>query len=156
MVSVRKTLKLGTLAAVAVAVGVALGTAGSNVASADHHNYEKRNAAMKSMGSAMKKLGTAVSAGNNTDAAAAAQEIAALADSTPELFAAKEMTDKSRAKEEVWKSMNDFKAKAAATAAAANKVASDAMGGILSSDPRAVVGSIGATCSGCHKVYRAK
>lgn len=154
MVSVRKTLKFGTLAAVAVAVGVAFGSAGSDVASADHHNYEKRNAAMKSMGGAMKKLGGAVGAGNNADAAAAAKEIAAIADSIPELFAAKEMTSESRAKAEIWDNMDDFKAKAAATAAAANKVASDAMGGSLASDPKAVVGSIGATCGACHKVYR--
>jgi len=156
MISDRKASKFGTVAAAAVAVGVAFGIAGSDVASADHHNYEKRNAAMKSMGRAMKKLGAAVGTGNNADAAAAAQEIAALADSTPELFAVKEITDKSRAKDEVWTNMDDFTAKAAATASAAKKVASDAIDGTLAKNQKAIVGSIGVTCGGCHKVYRAE
>ncbi len=156
MVSVRKTLKFGTLAAIAVAVGVAFGTAGSDVASAAGHVYKERNAAMKMMGGAMKKLGEAVGAGNNADAAAAAKEIAAIADKIPELFKANAIPSDSRAKPEIWTNMDDFNAKAAAASAAANKVASDAMGGSLGSDPKAVVGSIGATCGGCHKVYRAE
>jgi cytochrome c556 len=156
MVSVRKTLKFGTLAAVAVAVGVAFGTSGSDVASAAGHAYKERNAAMKSMGGAMKKLGAAVGAGNNADAAAAAKEIAAIADNIPAMFKVNAVPADSRAKPEIWTNMDDFTAKAAATAAAANKVASDAMGGSLASDPKAVVGSIGATCGGCHKVYRAE
>ena len=48
----------------------------------------------------------------------------------------------------------NFKAKAAAMGDAARKVAADAKSGNLGSDPKAVVGSIGATCGACHKVYR--
>ena len=50
--------------------------------------------------------------------------------------------------------MADFNAKAAAMGTAADKVAADAAAGTLGSYPKAVVGSIGATCGTCHKVYR--
>ncbi len=154
MNSVRKTWKIGLLAGSALAVAVAFGTVGSDIATADGHAYKERNAAMKSLGGAMKRLGGAVGAGNNADAAAAARTIAGVGDRVAELFEAKSIPDESRAKPEIWDNFDDFKAKAAAMSAAANKVAADAEGGNLASDPKAVVGSIGATCGACHKVYR--
>jgi cytochrome c556 len=70
------------------------------------------------------------------------------------LFKDKEIPVESRAKPEIWDSMADFNAKAAAMGTAADKVAASAAAGTMGSDPKAVVGSIGATCGACHKVYR--
>lgn len=154
MNSVRKTLRIGLIAASALAVVAAFGTFSSDVASADGHHYEERNTAMKSLGGNMKKLGAAVGSGNAAEAEAAAKAISAVAAKIPALFMEKDIPEKSRAKPEIWDNMADFNAKAAAMGAAADKVAADAAAGTLGSDPKAVVGSIGATCGACHKVYR--
>jgi cytochrome c556 len=106
---------------------------------------------MKSLGGNIKKLGGAVAGG---DAEAAAKAISAVAAKMPELFKDKEIPAESRAKPEIWDNMADFNAKAAAMGTAADKVAASASAGTLGSDPKAVVGSIGATCGTCHKVYR--
>jgi len=151
---VRKTLRTGLIAASMLAVAAAFGTFSSDVASADGHHYKERNAAMKSLGGNMKKLGGAVAGGNAADAEAAAKAISAVAAQMPELFKDKEIPAESRAKPEIWNSMADFNAKAADMGMAADKVAADAAAGTLGSDPKAVVGSIGATCGACHKPYR--
>lgn len=151
MYSVRNTLRIGLIAATTFAVAAAFGTFSSDVASADGHHYKERNAAMKSLGGNIKKLGGAVAGG---DAEAAAKAISAVAAKMPELFKDKEIPAESRAKPEIWDNMADFNAKAAAMGTAADKVAASAAAGTLGSDPKAVVGSIGATCGTCHKVYR--
>ncbi|MBT5570536.1 MAG: cytochrome c [Alphaproteobacteria bacterium] len=154
MYSVRKILRIGLFAATTFVVAAAFGTFSSDVASADGHHYKERNAAMKSLGGNMKKLGGAVAGGNAADAEAAAKAISAVAAKMPALFKDKEIPAESRAKPGIWDNMADFNAKAAALGAAADKVAASAAGGTMGSDPKAVVGSIGATCGACHKVYR--
>lgn len=154
MYSVRKTLRIGLIAATTFAVAAAFGTFSSDVASADGHHYKERNAAMKSLGGNMKKLGGAVAGGNAADAEAAAKAISAAAAKIPALFTDKEIPATSRAKPAIWDNMDDFKAKAAALGAAADKVATSAAAGTLGKNPKPIVGSIGATCGACHKAYR--
>lgn len=154
MFSVRKTLRIGLFAATTFAVVAAFSSFSSDEASADGHHYKDRNAAMKSLGGNMKKLGGAVAGGNKADAAAAAKAISTIAAKTPALFEHKEIPTASRAKPGIWDNMADFNAKVAALVAAADKVAAGAAAGTLGSDPRPVVGSIGKTCGSCHKVYR--
>ncbi len=60
MFSVRKTLRIGLFAATTFAVVAAFSSFSSDEASADGHHYKDRNAAMKSLGGNMKKLGGAV------------------------------------------------------------------------------------------------
>jgi cytochrome c556 len=115
-------------------------------ASADDHG--DRNAAMKSMGGAMKALGGAVAAGDASAAQAAATKISATAAEIPGLF--KDGKPAHRSKAEIWSNFGDFTAKANALKAAADGVAADAAAGKLGSDPKAVVGKIGATCGACH------
>ena len=52
-----------------------------------------------------------------------------------------------RAKPEIWKDWNTFKAKAGALKAAAKKVADGNL---------AAAGGIGKSCGGCHKLFRGK
>lgn len=147
--------KVFATALTAGAIAVA-GIAGPTPAAAEGEMAIKdRVAAMKQLGGNMKKLGAAVGGGNNADAAAAANEIASIAAQMAGLFPADSKMGDTRAKAEIWQNWADFEAKAMATEAAAKKVAADAQSGNLSGDAKAVVGSIGATCGGCHKVYRA-
>jgi cytochrome c556 len=154
MFSVRKSFGIGLFAMTAFAVVAAFGTFSSNDVYADGHHYKERNAEMRSLGGNMKKLGGAVAGGNAADAEAAAKAISAAAAKMPALFRDKEVPTKSRAKLSIWDNMADFNAKAAAMEAAADKVAASAAGGTLGNDAKAVVGSIGANCGACHKVYR--
>ena len=154
MFSVRKNLRISRLAATTFAVVAAFGTFGSDVASADGDHYKERNAAMKSLGGNMKKLGGAVAGGNAADAEAAAKAISAVAAKIPALFAEKDIPAESRAKPEIWDNTADFNAKAAAMGTEADKIAASAAAGTLGSDPKAALGDIGATCGACHKVYR--
>ena len=92
-------------------------------------------------------------AGNNVDAQAAAMKISATAAEIPARFKDGK-PGANRAKPEIWTNFADFTAKANDLKAAADGVAADAAAGKLGSDPKAVVGKIGATCGACHKAYR--
>ena len=151
MFTVRKFSKVGLFAGAALALAVAFGRVGSNNVSADDHG--DRNAAMKSMGGAMKALGGAVAGGDASAAQAAAAKISATAAEIPALFKDGK-PGANRSKAEIWTNFADFTAKANALKAAADSVAADAGAGKLGSDPKAVVGKIGATCGACHKAYR--
>ncbi len=59
-----------------------------------------------------------------------------------------------RSKPEIWENFADFTAKAEELQMAATGVAEKAKAGTLPDDPKAVVGMIGGSCGGCHKVYR--
>lgn len=150
MFTVRKYTKLGLIVGAALALAVAFGTVGSSDVTADDHG--DRNAAMKSMGGAMKALGGAVAAGDASAAQAAAKKISATAAEIPALF--KDGKPAHRSKAEIWSNFGDFYAKANNLKIAADSVAADAAAGKLGSDPKAVLGKIGATCGACHKVYR--
>ena len=123
----------------------------SNHATAE--DYADRIQVMKSLGGAMKALGSAVANGNTASAEKAAKKISTTASEIIGLFKGGE-PGTSRSKPEIWTNFADFAAKSYAMKVAADAVAADAAAGKLSSDPRAVVGKIGATCGGCHKVYR--
>lgn len=151
MFTVRKLSKIGLIAGTALALAVAFTSFSSNDVSADNH--ADRNAAMKSLGGAMKALGGAVAGGDAAAAQAAAAKISATAAEVPDLFKGGKPGD-SRAKAEIWTNFDDFTANANALKAAADAVAADAAAGKLGSDPKAVVGKIGATCGACHKAYR--
>ncbi len=152
MFTVRKLSKLGLIAGAALALAVAFTSFSSIDVSADNH--ADRNTAMKSLGGAMKALGGAVAGGNAADAQKAAAKISATAAEIPELFKGGK-PGANRSKAEIWTNFDDFTAKANAMKAAADGVAADAAAGRLGSDPKAVVGKIGATCGACHKAYRA-
>jgi cytochrome c556 len=152
MLTVQKITRVGLLAGAALAVAVAFATVGSSESVA--HEHGKRGQAMKSIGGAMKGLGEAVGGGNAAEAQKLALQISTLAAQIPGMFEGGSAGEKSRAKAEIWSNWDDFKAKAAATQAAADVVAANASAGSLGSDPKAVVGSIGATCGACHKAYR--
>lgn len=151
MFTVRKLSKVGLIAGAALALAVAFTSFNSSDVSADNH--ADRNAAMKSNGGAMKALGAAVASGNASAAQAAAAKISANAAEIPALFKDGK-PGANRAKPGIWTNFGDFTAKANALKAAADSVAADAAAGKLGSDPKAVVGKIGATCGACHKVYR--
>jgi cytochrome c556 len=146
-----------TLSAVAIiAVGAAIGTAGISPSDAQMSAIAKqRSDAMKQNGGNVNKLGAAVAAGDNAAAAAAAAAINAVASQIPALFPEGSGTGETRAKPEIWQNFADFRAKANALESASAKVVADANAGNLGSDPKTVVGSIGATCAACHKAYRA-
>ena len=151
MFTVRKLSKVGLIAGAALALAVAFTSLNSSDVSADNH--ADRTAAMKSLGGAMKALGAAVGGGDASAAQAAAEKISATAAEIPALFKDGK-PGANRAKAEIWMNFDDFTAKANATKAAADSVAADAGAGKLGSDPKAVVGKIGATCGACHKAYR--
>lgn len=144
---------LGTVAVVAVAATFA--TVGTSPSDAQMSEITKqRSGAMKAMGGNMKKLGAAVASGDNAAAAAAATEINKIAKVIPSVFPEGSGTGETRAKAEIWGNWADFIAKSDALDKASAKVIADANSGSLGSDPKAVVGSIGATCGACHKAYR--
>lgn len=151
MFTVRKLSKIGLAAAAALAIAVAFASVSSTDVSADNHS--DRNAAMKSLGGSMKALGAAVAGGDAAAAQAAAMKISETAAEIPDLFEDGQ-PGTSRAKQEIWDNFADFSDKANATKAAADGVAADAAAGRLGSDPKPVVGKIGATCGACHKAYR--
>jgi cytochrome c556 len=151
MFTVRKYTKLGLIAGAALALAVSFGTVGSTDVSADNH--ADRNAAMKSLGGVMKALGGAVASGNASAAQAAAEKISATASEIPELFKDGK-PGANRSKAEIWTNFGDFYTKANNLKIAADGVAADAAAGKLGSNPKAVVGKIGATCGACHKAYR--
>lgn len=151
MFTVRKYIKFALMTAAALALAVTFSTVGSDDVAADGHG--DRNAAMKQLGGAMKALGGAVAGGNTAEAQKIALNISSIASQIPHAFeGGKPGTTRSKA--EIWSNWDDFVKKAASLQAAADVVAADASAGSLGSDPKKVVGSIGATCGACHKVYR--
>tara|TARA_A100001037_G_C15093097_1_gene610110 strand:- start:739 stop:1206 length:468 start_codon:yes stop_codon:yes gene_type:complete len=151
MFTVRKYIKFGLMTAGALALAVSFSTVGSNDVAADGHG--DRSTAMKQLGGLNKALGGAVAGGNAVEANKVALQISAIAAQIPHAFKGGS-PGTSRAKAEIWSNWDDFVSKAVSLQAAADVVAADATAGSLSSDPKKVVGSIGATCGACHKVYR--
>jgi len=151
MFTVRKFSKVGLVAAAALAIAVAFTAVSTTDVSADNH--ADRNAAMKSLGGALKALGAAVAGGDAAEAQKIAAKVSATAAEIPDLFKDGK-PGANRAKAEIWTNFGDFTAKANALKVAADGVAADAAAGKLGSDPKAVVGKIGATCGACHKAYR--
>ncbi len=87
------------------------------------------------------------------DAAAAEAAKATLianAAAIPAAFEAHATDPKSAAKEEIWTSWDDFKAKADALGAAATALDATTLEGV-----QAGMGNVGGACGACHKVYKA-
>jgi cytochrome c556 len=151
-----KNVKRALGATAIVAVGIAFATAGISPSDAQMSDITKqRVAAMKQNGGNLKKLGTAVAAGDNAAAAEAAAAINAVASRLPSLFPEGSGTGETRAKPEIWQDFAGFRKFANDLEATAAKIVADANAGNLGSDPKAVVGSLGKTCGACHNTYRA-
>lgn len=108
---------------------------------------------MKTIGAETKVLGNMAKGAVSFDAAraqAAAASIAQEAARIEALFEAQEDDPKAEALPAVWENFPDFAAKAQELIAAAEAAKSVASVEELQSAMR----TIGATCSGCHKVYR--
>ncbi|PWR22889.1 c-type cytochrome [Zavarzinia aquatilis] len=133
---------------------IVLGLGGVALAAGADDLVEKREAAMKQAGGALKALGGEARSGSVApDAAVKAQALVDFAASIPGLFPAGSITDKSRALPEIWTDTAgwDGKVKAFADAAAVTLAAAKA------GDAAALGAAIDATggaCGGCHKVFR--
>ncbi|MGP6086467.1 c-type cytochrome [Antarctobacter jejuensis] len=109
---------------------------------------------MKSIGDAMKVLGT-MAKGQAPFAADPAQQAAATiarhAAQTPALFKAPETDPKSEARARIWKDFQDFTEQAMAMEQAAIRAQSLL---VSKTGLKPAVQSIGATCKSCHELYR--
>ncbi|MCF4166643.1 cytochrome c [Zavarzinia compransoris] len=133
---------------------LALGLVGVTVGAQADAVSEKREAAMKQAGGALKALGGAAQAGTvGTAEVAKAEELAAFAAMLPELFPEGSLSDESRALPEIWTDAEGWQAKVADFTAAADAVVAAAKAGDAAALGEAV-GATGPTCGGCHKVFR--
>lgn len=131
-----------------------LGCAGVALASTAEDQHDKRVAAMKNAGGALKLLGTAAKAGTvSEEAKAAALSVDAFAQSLPGLFPAGEQSEKSRALPAIWSSPDDWTAKIKAFQTAATGLVGAAKAGDAAA-LGAAVEATGPTCGGCHKAFR--
>ncbi|WP_299933969.1 cytochrome c [uncultured Pelagimonas sp.] len=113
-----------------------------------------RMEAMKSIGDAMKVMGSMAKGKTEFDAAtarAAAADVARFAAQTSALFKAPEDDPKTEALPAIWERFEDFTTKAQETEALARRLA-------LSLATKADLGTgltqLGASCKACHKEYR--
>ncbi len=113
-----------------------------------------RMEAMKSIGGAMKVLGSMAKGQADFDAGAAQTAAAAIARhsaETPALFEARETDPKSEAKPAIWADFADFTAKADALESAALEISETL------TTPDELVPSVqrlGQACKACHSLYR--
>lgn len=137
-----------------IAAAIAVGLGGAALAAGADELFDKREMAMKQAGGALKALGGAAKSGSvPADAAAKAQLIVDLAAAIPGLFPEGSITDKSRALPAIWtdKAGWDGKVKALADAAAVTLAAASAGDAAALG---AAVDATGASCGGCHKMFR--
>jgi cytochrome c556 len=147
------------LGIVAVAAGAALLVAagfGAATGAADDaaEMVKQRVELMKSQGPHLKPIADYLKGQGSADNLAAdAQAVADNAKRVPSLFPPGSVTDKSRAKPEIWQNWDDFKAKAHALELAAEKLAEVAKTG-----DKAAIGpqlkAVGQACGACHDKYR--
>jgi cytochrome c556 len=110
---------------------------------------KERNQTMKALGGAMKGLkGASDTATMKTHGMAIQAAGAKLENMWPD-----GSIGDSRAKPEIWQNMGDFKAKLQAMNDAAANLVKVSGGSDLGAAKKAF-GAVGATCGGCHKVYR--
>jgi cytochrome c556 len=110
---------------------------------------KERNSTMKALSGAMKGLkGASDTATMKTHAMALQAASAKLGNMWPD-----GSIGESRAKPEIWQNMGDFKAKLKAMDDAAANLVRVSGGSDLGAAKKAF-GAVGATCGGCHKVYR--
>jgi cytochrome c556 len=137
-----------------LALGLVAGLAGVALAATPDELFEKRVAAMKANGGALKALGAAAKAGTITpEDVAKAQGLVDVAIGLPELFTEGSITPKSRALPEIWTNKAGWDEKLSAFQAAADTVLASAKSG----DPAALgaaVDKAGEACGACHKIFR--
>lgn len=111
-----------------------------------------RMESMKTIGGAMKTLGSMAKGTvefDATTAQAAIDAIAVQSGKIPELFEVQETDPMSEAKPEIWTNWDDFTSKAMALNAAAQATTITDAASI-----GAAMGAIGGSCKGCHTDYR--
>lgn len=138
---------------IAACLLIAFGAAAVHAEATDP-NVKARQALMKTQAQHTKVLGDMATGKAPFDAAVAETERAALVDSAtkiPAVFETQADDPESEAKPEIWSNWDDFvaKGKALETAASAAEVSS-------LETLQASMEAIGASCGGCHKVYREK
>lgn len=154
MVSLGRRSSHKALARVVFGGALALGLVGAVAVAHADAVFEKREAAMKQAGGALKALGGAAKAGTVGPAEVAkAEELAAFAAMLPDLFPEGSLSAESRALPEIWTDAEGWQAKVAEFTAAADAVAAAAKAGDAAALDEAV-GATGPTCGGCHKVFR--
>lgn len=121
----------------------------------DDDIFAMRNAAMKAIAGHMKALGAVAKGEAEADAGTVVHAIALneLAQTVPLLFNGESISEKSRAKGEIWSDWAGFMKAAGDFAAATSGVAAAAESGDAATIG-AALGQIGATCGGCHKPFR--
>lgn len=134
----------------AASCAVILATLGGAVAA---DVIAERQQAMKDTGGATKAIKAAVEGGKAADAVAPAMTIAAVMKRVPDLFPKGSDAGKTDAKPEIWADWEKFKEAAAATGAAAEKLATVAKTGDASATGDALK-ALGGTCGNCHKPFR--
>ncbi|MCA3256321.1 MAG: cytochrome c [Alphaproteobacteria bacterium] len=147
--------KIGmALAAVAMAAGA---TGAAWAQSAAEKQVEARKANFKKIGAAMKTNVDFVrnDKGTAADVVAASRTMATLAGQIPSWFPAGTAVGvgKSEALPVIWQKPADFRAAAMKLQTAANNLATVAAGGDKAAIG-AALGGVGATCKGCHDVFR--
>ncbi|MEX2644167.1 MAG: cytochrome c [Acetobacterales bacterium] len=148
----KRIFLFGVAAAAALAVGQAVLPVQAQDAMAA---YESRHKAMESLSGSMKTLAAFVkeNQGSMSEVVAAADNIHTVAMNIPSMFPANSMTEKSRAKAEIWTMWSDFEADAKALAEASNKMLMAAKAGDADA-VKASFGAVGSACGDCHKGYR--
>lgn len=149
-------MRMGIVAAAAgAALIVAVGFGVTSIAADDAATLvQKRIDLMKSQGPHLKPISDYLKGeGSGDNLAANAQAVADNAKKIPSLFSSGSITDKSRAKPEIWQKWDDFQAKAKDLENAAVKLAEVAKTG-----DKAVIGpqlkAVGQACGACHDAYR--
>lgn len=141
-------------AVLAAALGVAV-TAAAGLAVAQADIIKTRQEGMKAQGAAMAAIKKVVDEnGPAANAVAPAETIAATAVKVPGLFP--KGSDKGAetwAKPEIWANWADFEKQAAASKAAAEKLAASAKAGNMDA-VKADFAALGGTCGSCHRPYR--
>lgn len=116
---------------------------------------EKRQKAMKSQSAAMKEVKAAVESKNYATVEAKAKDVMGTADQIPSLFPKGSTKGKTKAKDEIWEKNDDFVKHAKALSKSAGELAAAAKAG-NDAEVGAKVKSVGSSCSGCHKEFRAE
>ena len=139
---------------VAGALFSAASLAFSTLAFAQADVIEKRQKLMKSQSAAAKEIKAAVEAKNYETVEAKAKDLMSTAEQIPSLFPKGSTKGKTKAKAEIWENNDAFVKHAKALSKSSSGLAA-AANSKNDSEMAVKVKEIGATCSSCHKEFRA-
>jgi cytochrome c556 len=149
-------MRLGIFAAAACAALIAAAGFGAATIADDDAAalVQKRVELMKGQGRHLKPIADYLKGtGSSDNLAAEAQAVADSAKQIPTLFPSGSITDKSRAKPDIWQKWDDFQAKAKDLEIAASKLSD-----VAKSGDKALIGAqlkaTGQACGACHDAYR--